>query len=210
MVKEKNKKRYRAYERTEKKNTSGNRINKKAIISAAIVMIVIFIKLLSEGSINSTVNGIFKTSTDYRKMLGDIGNVISRHTTGINGYENPVNTEKTSGFGERTDPFTNEISNHTGIDFDAPLDTEIKASYGGEVVRVEENQFYGKFIMIKHNENTQTLYGHLNEALVSIGDTVKKGDVIAKSGNTGRSTGPHLHFEVRVDNVPVDPEDYLI
>ena len=63
--------------------------------------------------------------------------------------------------------------------------------------------------MIKHDEHTESLYGHLEEQKVQIGDRVKSGEIIAKSGSTGNSTGPHLHFEIRVDKVPVNPEDYL-
>ena len=79
-----------------------------------------------------------------------------------------------------------------------------------EVLRVEENEYYGKFIMIEHSKNLVSLYGHLNEQKVLPGDIIKTGATIGLSGSTGKSTGPHLHFEIRKDGKCVNPEDYLL
>jgi len=210
MIKEKSKRRIRHYERPLNKTSEKPKINLKGFISVIIIIAVILVKFLPLGGANSLIGSVSRTTTDYIKMINDIGKVISRHTTDKNRYLAPCSFEITSMFGERTDPVTNEPATHFGIDYAAPLFTEIKCAFDGEVSRVEVNEFYGKFIMIKHENNTETLYGHLEEALVNIGDKVKKGDIIAKSGNSGKSTGPHLHFEVRESGTPVNPEDYLL
>lgn len=112
----------------------------------------------------------------------------------------------TSGFGTRRYPNDGIESIHTGIDIAAAKGTEVKASETG-VVRYSEydEEGYGNTIIIEHNENYQTLYAHCDELLVMVGETVEKGQIIATVGNTGRSTGPHLHFEVQKDNAYLDP-----
>lgn len=96
---------------------------------------------------------------------------------------------------------TQGVHGSNGVDFGAPIGTTVKASLAGEVILAKKdgsyNGGYGNYIVIKHSNGTQTLYAHLSSVSVSVGDSVSTGEVIAKSGNTGRSTGPHLHFEVR-------------
>lgn len=116
----------------------------------------------------------------------------------------------TSTFGRRSNPFRSghwEI--HTGIDYRAPLKSSVYASRFGTVVSVSENKILGVHIIIQHERNYQTIYGHLSRALVRPGDQVNSGQVIAESGNTGRSSGPHLHFEVRKDGYPINPLPFL-
>lgn len=210
MIKEKSKRRIRHHERPLNKQSEGLKINLKPLITIVILTAVVLIKFLPESSAGKLIGNISQTTTNYIKMAEEIGNVISKHTLGKNRYLTPCDFEITSYFGNRTDPVTNEPATHFGIDYAAPLFTEVRCAYDGEVSRIEENEFYGRFVMIKHENNTETLYGHLEEANVAIGDKVKKGDIIAKSGNSGKSTGPHLHFEVRESGTPVNPEDYLL
>lgn len=204
----KNKKNMR-YKRESKPNPEKKKINFKLICILIILVIAIFVRL-APSQANSAINSIMGTTTDYGAMISDIKEVIIRHTRGTRIFSMPIQGEITSPFGKRTDPITNEESEHTGMDIDASSDTDVHSSYKGKVLRAEENEYYGKFIMIEHFDGIVTLYGHLNEILVNIGADVDEKTVIGKSGNTGRSTGPHLHFEVRKDGKCVNPEDYLI
>ena len=121
----------------------------------------------------------------------------------------PVVGAVTSGFGYRIHPIFNVRKLHTGIDIDADMGDPIKAAAGGTVVSAGWRGGYGKCVVITHGGGLATLYGHQSEILVSVGETVKRGEVIGKVGSTGYSTGPHLHFEVRVNGSPVDPLGYL-
>lgn len=94
---------------------------------------------------------------------------------------------------------------HPGLDVAVASDSYIRASGGGTVVDVGEDAVYGRFVVIDHGEGYATLYGHASATLVNLGQAVRERQVIALSGSTGRSTGPHLHFEVLVDGDPVDP-----
>jgi len=116
----------------------------------------------------------------------------------------------TSPFGMREDP-KNPGSRefHTGVDFGVPSGTPIKAVADGVVVLAGEYGGYGKAVVIRHANGLSTIYGHLSEIKVEEGKEVKQGDVIGLSGNTGRSTGPHLHFEIRENGQPVDPSLYI-
>ena len=98
---------------------------------------------------------------------------------------------------------------HDGKDYAVPIGTPVKAAGGGRVVYVGWSSGYGNTVIVQHQQGMRTLYAHLNSFNVSSGQRVNRGQVIARSGNTGRSTGPHLHFEVRVNGRPVDPAGYL-
>ncbi|OIO62980.1 MAG: hypothetical protein AUJ47_06870 [Candidatus Marinimicrobia bacterium CG1_02_48_14] len=114
------------------------------------------------------------------------------------------------GFGVRTDPFTQRPRFHYGQDFSVRIGTIVKATADGRVVKISSNTGYGKVVVIDHGYGIVTLYAHLNSYKVLKGDFVTRGQVIATTGNTGRSTGPHLHYEVRVNNVPVNPRYYFL
>jgi len=98
---------------------------------------------------------------------------------------------------------------HPGIDFAAKTGTEIKATADGRVILVVWDDIYGKLVAIDHENSYTTYYGHNSKILVNLGDAVRRGQVIALSGNTGRSSAPHLHYEIRKDDVPIDPGDLL-
>ena len=114
-----------------------------------------------------------------------------------------------SGFGRRTDPITGRLSMHDGVDFAAPRGTPIFAAAGGVVTTAEFNASFGNSVVIDHGDRLSTLYAHLNASFVKAGDIVRKGQKIAEVGNTGRSTGSHLHFEVHRDGVPQNPTRFL-
>ncbi|MCM1056875.1 MAG: M23 family metallopeptidase [Firmicutes bacterium] len=116
---------------------------------------------------------------------------------------------KTSPFGRRTAPKKGASTNHKGVDLATPTGTPVYASCGGTVTKAGWGSGYGYVVYIDHEGGRQTRYGHLSKVLVSVGQKVKQGDRIALSGNTGVSTAPHLHFELRINGTPVDPEKYV-
>lgn len=114
-----------------------------------------------------------------------------------------------SAFGWRIDPFTGRSALHTGLDFQAETGTPIVAAAGGVVVTQEVHPAYGNMIEVDHGKDLITRYGHASKVFVKKGDLIKRGQTIAMVGTTGRSTGPHLHFEVLVRGVPQDPQKFL-
>ncbi|KNZ33693.1 MAG: peptidase M23 [Methylibium sp. NZG] len=121
----------------------------------------------------------------------------------------PVDVAVGSGFGFRTDPFTGQAALHTGLDFPADVGTPVMAAAGGVVQLSEFQSQYGNVVEIDHGKGLVTRYAHNSKVLVKTGDIVKRSQVIAEVGTTGRSTGPHLHFEVRVEGVAQDPAKFL-
>jgi murein DD-endopeptidase MepM/ murein hydrolase activator NlpD len=114
-----------------------------------------------------------------------------------------------SSFGWRIDPFTGRSALHTGLDFQAEPGTAILAAAGGIVVTQEFHPAYGNMVEIDHGNDLITRYAHASRVLIKKGDLIKRGQKIAEVGTTGRSTGPHLHFEVLVQGVPQDPQKFL-
>lgn len=121
------------------------------------------------------------------------------------GFIRPAGGPVTSGFGYRYHPILHRRKLHTGTDFGAHYGSPIRAAAGGTVILAQYNHGYGNCVIIDHGGGTTTLYGHASALLVSAGDSVKQGQVIARVGSTGLSTGPHLHFEMRQNGVPVQP-----
>ena len=116
----------------------------------------------------------------------------------------------TSGFGERHHPVLKNKKFHKGIDFKAPIGTPVYATADGIILKTESKENgYGNRIIIKHDEEFESHYSHLSEIHVVKGRKVKKGELIGLVGTSGASTAPHLHYEVRKNNKPVDPKDYL-
>lgn len=119
------------------------------------------------------------------------------------------NFKLSSNFGWREDPFNEDFAMHYGIDIAAPAGSSVFAVLGGTVESVGNDEEGGLIVVVNHG-GYQTSYMHLQEATVKAGDAVRPGTIIGKVGNTGRSTGPHLHFEIRINGTAVDPMDYLI
>jgi len=122
----------------------------------------------------------------------------------------PTEGHLSSGFGRRTDPFTGQQKTHNGMDFANGPFTPIYAPADGVVVNTFSNGGYGEFLVIDHGYNIVSRYAHLAKYEVSVGQKVKRGELIARMGNTGRSTATHLHYEVLVRDQPVDPEKYIL
>lgn len=115
-----------------------------------------------------------------------------------------------STFGFRIDPFTGKSALHAGLDFPAPTGTDIVAAAGGVVVTQEFHPAFGNMVELDHGNQLITRYAHTSKVLVKRGDLVRRGQKIAEVGTTGRSTGPHLHFEVLVQGVPQNPQKFLV
>ena len=115
-----------------------------------------------------------------------------------------------SGYGSRIHPVLGRRKGHKGVDLAAPTGTPVYATADGTVSRANWFSSYGKFISLEHGADMQTRYAHLSRIVVNAGDSVKKGELIGYVGSTGRSTGPHLHYEVRIAGKAVDPAPYMI
>ena len=121
----------------------------------------------------------------------------------------PLNGVLRSSFGGRSDPFSGEGAFHTGIDLAAPKGTPVHATADGVIVSAAWAGAYGKMVIVDHGNGLQTYYAHLSQSIVVPGQAVTRGQVIALSGATGRATGPHVHYEVRLAGTPVNPYKYL-
>lgn len=121
----------------------------------------------------------------------------------------PVEGQVTGSFGERIDPFNGEGAFHSGVDIGSKFGTQIFAPADGVVMVTDMMGGYGKTIMIDHGNGISTRYGHLSGYAVTSGQRVQRGDLIGYVGESGRSTGPHLHYEVRINGTPVNPYKYL-
>jgi murein DD-endopeptidase MepM/ murein hydrolase activator NlpD len=121
----------------------------------------------------------------------------------------PVVGEITGHFGERLDPFSGEGAFHAGLDIASHYGDAVRATADGVVSATDKRAGYGRMVVIDHGFGVTTLYGHLSAFNTQPGTHVKAGDVIGYEGQSGRSTGPHLHYEVRIYNTPVNPWRYL-
>lgn len=156
-----------------------------------------------------------RSERDFNASLNQLDVALSRlesvrDTARRLPFANPApGRDITSRFGNRPDPFFGGLAMHAGIDFRAPTGTEIRTTGTGKVVAAGLSGGYGNMVEIDHGFGISTRYGHMSRVLVKVGDEVATGDVIGLSGSTGRSTGPHLHYEVRRNGDAVDPMQFL-
>ncbi|WDA42256.1 M23 family metallopeptidase [Erythrobacter sp. BLCC-B19] len=181
---------------------------------------------LKEGEtpVVDTGDARFKSLFSSWKQLEATSPTLGTGEEVVTAYSSPVPTRSisvpsrmplegaqlTSGFGMRTHPVLGGRRQHAGIDLAAPTGTPVYATADGVVSRADWFSSYGLYISIEHGASMQTRFGHLSRLAVAAGDNVKKGDLIGYVGSTGRSTGPHLHYEVRVDGVAVNPIPYMV
>jgi murein DD-endopeptidase MepM/ murein hydrolase activator NlpD len=121
----------------------------------------------------------------------------------------PVRGQVNSGYGGRTSPWSAKSEFHSGLDIGARVGTPVKSPAPGTVVFAGVNAEYGQTLIIEHGNETKSLYGHLSRLNVAVNQKVQRGDVVALTGNTGRSSGPHLHYEIHVKGQSVNPTSYL-
>ncbi|MCW1429309.1 M23 family metallopeptidase [Novosphingobium sp. JCM 18896] len=136
-------------------------------------------------------------------------NLLERGLAGIPQVEPADMDYVSSGFGYRADPFTGEGAFHAGLDFKGPIGAPVHAAAKGVVSFVGQKQGYGNCLEIDHGNGLLTRYAHLSAFHARVGQPVKAGDFVAQIGSSGRSTGPHLHFEVRINDRPVNPRPFL-
>lgn len=173
-------------------------------------------------SLDSELEQLEDISEEQQQLLMNLASQVSKLTAEQNRIANPYtggklampikdNYRVSSNFGTRVHPVTGKKHTHTGIDFAAPQGTDIFAAEDGVVIVSQTYGSYGEAIVIDHGNGLWTLYAHIRKGgrMVSKGDEVERGDKIAEVGSTGNSTGPHLHFEVRKDQVAVNPGGYL-
>ncbi|HEY0789340.1 MAG TPA: M23 family metallopeptidase [Thermoanaerobaculia bacterium] len=122
----------------------------------------------------------------------------------------PVKGILTDGFGGRRDPFTGDAASHPAVDISSDVGRAVRSPADGTVIKAEWANGYGNVIFISHGYGHSTRYGHLSKFNVKPGDKVKRDQIIGYVGSTGRSTGPHLHYEVRLNNRPVNPLEYIL
>ena len=137
-----------------------------------------------------------------------LGSISEDYIGGVFVWPVPGRTSLTSLYGMRVHPITGAYKLHTGIDISAPLGTNFVAAANGVVSKATYNTAYGNMVIIDHGGGVQTLYAHGNSILVQVGDEVKAGTPILEVGSTGYSTGPHAHFEIRINGQTVNPLDY--
>jgi len=151
-----------------------------------------------------------ETRSDYYDLLeAQLFNARVRQTITPTALPVQIGTWNASGFGWRIDPITGQMAHHEGIDFIAETGTPIHAAAAGVVITAEYQPAYGNMVEIDHGGDLVTRYAHASKTLVKPGQLVKRGEKIAEVGSTGRSTGPHLHFEVRHKGVPQNPARFL-
>lgn len=159
-----------------------------------------------------TVAGLSNASSQLEQRLRGIGDVLRanqlRLATVPAGM--PVNGYLTDDFGVRNNPFSGEgFESHQGLDIAADFGTPVQATADGIVIMAESHAGYGNLVAIYHSNGITTRYGHLSKIGVEVGQRVRRGDQIGNVGSTGRSTGPHVHYEVRENDQPVDPQRYI-
>ncbi|MCI5145503.1 MAG: M23 family metallopeptidase [Candidatus Electrothrix sp. AR3] len=116
----------------------------------------------------------------------------------------------TSGFGRRSDPFNRRLAFHAGIDFRGKIGDKILATADGVIKKsAYDKKGLGHYVTVRHGNGYETVFGHMSKRLLKKGDKVRRGQVVGLMGNTGRSTGPHLHYEIRYRGKAVDPKKYL-
>ena len=184
------------------------------IITICLVIMFVLVMAVSPKE-NRTIKSIVGyAQSDFTALGGDFEDVLVELDTDTQKAEislsKPVMAGViTSTFGERVDPFGTQTEFHKGLDIADNLGTPIYSAESGKVIVSDYNKYAGNYIIIEHSGNVKTRYLHCSELLVKEGDSVEKGDKIALMGSTGNSTGPHLHFEVHINDVAVNPSEYF-
>jgi murein DD-endopeptidase MepM/ murein hydrolase activator NlpD len=168
-------------------------------------------KTPSEGGPYIPAESSVVLSPQAKEMLDSLDNlsVLNQIVSNLPLARPIKNYEEQSSFGHRVDPFNGHLAFHSGLDLSGPVGSKIFSTADGKVVSAGRNGAYGNAIDIEHGFGIVTRYAHLSEVLVSEGQQVKKGDVIGIEGSTGRSTGMHLHYEVRYHDRPLNPKNFL-
>ncbi len=173
--------------------------------SMAMAMPLIAQRLNGQAAAAASSDGNFRSLfSAWRQMDGPAAETIAIPS------RRPVdNMRLTSQFGNRSDPFTGRRARHNGIDIPGPIGTPIYATADGVIGRAQRVGGYGNYVEVEHGNAIQTRYGHLSAIAVVSGQRVRRGDIVGYMGSTGRSTGSHLHYEVRIAGAPVNPTPFI-
>lgn len=157
------------------------------------------------GETNFDITEINKIAASYEDNISEVAELVKTIPMGM-----PHNGKITSKFGYRVNPFTGRNKElHGGIDFRGKVGSPIRATASGKIIYAGYRGGYGNCVIISHDKKLKTLYAHMSAILVKKGENIEVGDTIGKLGNTGRSTGPHLHYEVYLNNKRINPESFL-
>lgn len=206
---------------TRDKNRLKNNLQ-KLTICIFIVLVILLIKNMNFSYAQKTANGIKSIITseyNLKERLDSLGNILPGVRRNIMRVFNtaassqpmdmPVEGPITSGYGMRVHPVFGVERKHDGIDIGASVGEPVKAALSGTISEIKADQNYGNVVVIDHGDGLKTLYGHLDDIEVSKDQQVDRGQVIGAVGNTGISSGSHLHFEVWINDRPVDPANRL-
>lgn len=198
-----------------------DRLVLQVFISLIIVAITLFINNINTAFTQTLTQGIKSTiswNIDFAKTIDTFMNIkdivpntkknlgIGATDTNTSEFIMPVEGTITSEFGERIHPVFKTVSMHNGIDIDAALGTPIKAAQAGKVIKVGEDEINGKYLKIE-NGIYQTAYAHCQKITVKEGQSVEQGEILGETGETGLVSGPHLHFEILENGIPVNPTE---
>lgn len=162
------------------------------------------------GSGDNEFRALFASWQSLDKAIAIAPSITRRNTAVSIPSRMPLDSAAlTSGFGMRTHPVLGGRRGHKGIDLASPTGTPIRATADGMVSRADWFSSYGLYVSLEHGGSLETRYGHMSRLNVAAGQSVKKGDIIGYVGSTGRSTGPHLHYEVRIGGTAVNPVPYM-
>lgn len=161
--------------------------------------------------VKQQVQAVHRQAEEQARHFREIQNYVSREQSKLAATPSlwPVKGWVTSGFGNRASPLTGEPGRHLGVDIANEPGTPIRVTADGVVTYAGWQSGYGRVVVVEHGFGFSTRYGHCDRVKVKVGDRVRRGDIIAYMGSSGRSTGSHVHYEVRVNGVPVNPERYL-
>lgn len=187
---------------------------------------LLFKDIPGQGGAHSDVLSEELTFGEFNQKLQELSNILDERTDKLGALDSllrygrvtkfvlpsemPVETDwYSSGFGYRIDPFTGKKAFHEGVDFVAEIGTPIKAAAGGVVIYSDRHPEYGNMVEIDHGDDLVSRYAHASKLVVGLGEVVLQGQKIGEVGTTGRSTGPHLHFEIRHKDKPQNPSKFL-
>ena len=189
-----------------KSDTQRRHIGCLPVVMLCIAILVIFAS--GQKTIRKNADYFMRGEADIGQFIKDVKTSYQKYLT-YPDFIFPLGGTVTSPFGERVNPITNQPEEHTGIDLDVNMGTDVKAAADGTVSKVGVDERFGNYILISHDEMFTTCYAHLQQSTKQEGDTVRQGDSIGIAGSTGNSTGPHLHFEIRKGEKRMNPVPFL-